>query len=50
VSEALYLREPDDNGVELYWDRPKDQWPSKPDGPLQMFTRGADLFRPLAAS
>ncbi len=35
VSEALYLRDPDDNGVELYWDRPKDEWPKKPDGSLQ---------------
>src|SRR5229473_5701860 len=39
VSEALYLRDPDDNGVELYWDRPREQWPQKPDGSLQMFTR-----------
>ena len=36
VSEALYLRDPDDNGVELYWDRPKEQWPKNPDGSLQM--------------
>ena len=35
VSEALYLRDPDDNGVELYWDRPKDKWPQKPDGALR---------------
>jgi catechol 2,3-dioxygenase len=48
VSEALYLRDPDDNGVELYWDRPKDQWPSKPDGSLQMFTRPLDLHDLLA--
>ena len=34
VSEALYLRDPDDNGVELYWDRPKEKWPKKPDGSL----------------
>src|SRR3954471_17027836 len=38
VSEALYLRDPDGNGVELYWDRPKEQWPSKPNGELQMIT------------
>jgi len=43
VSEALYLRDPDDNGVELYWDRPKDQWPRSADGQLAMFTRGLDL-------
>ncbi|MGE0564630.1 MAG: VOC family protein [Pseudolabrys sp.] len=43
VSEAIYLRDPDDNGVELYWDRPQDQWPKKPDGSLHMFTRPLDL-------
>src|SRR5947207_2845564 len=43
VSEALYLRDPDDNGVELYWDRPKDQWPRTADGSLDMFTRPLDL-------
>jgi catechol 2,3-dioxygenase len=43
VSEALYLRDPDDNGVELYWDRPKEQWPQKPDGALQMYTNPLDL-------
>lgn len=43
VSEALYLRDPDGNGVELYWDRPEDQWPRANDGSLQMFTRGLDL-------
>ena len=48
VSEALYLRDPDDNGVELYWDRPKDQWPKKPDGGLQMFTHPLDLHDLLA--
>src|ERR1700686_5862463 len=39
VSEALYLRDPDENGVELYWDRPEAQWPRKPDGPLAMFRK-----------
>src|SRR6185436_17634078 len=39
VSEALYLRDPDENGVELYWDRPKEQWPRDPDGKLAMYTR-----------
>jgi catechol 2,3-dioxygenase len=43
VSEALYLRDPDDNGVELYWDRPKQQWPRLPDGSLAMFTHRLDL-------
>jgi catechol 2,3-dioxygenase len=43
VSEALYLRDPDGNGVELYWDRPKEQWPRTLDGGLAMFTRTLDL-------
>ena len=43
VSEALYLRDPDNNGVELYWDRPKSAWPRTPDGGLAMFTRPLDL-------
>jgi catechol 2,3-dioxygenase len=43
VSEALYLRDPDGNGVELYWDRPKEQWPFTADGKLAMFTRRLDL-------
>jgi len=43
VSEALYLRDPDGNGVELYWDRPQEQWPRTPDGGLAMFTRALDL-------
>ena len=43
VSEALYLRDPDNNGVELYWDRPKEQWPFTADGKLAMFTRRLDL-------
>jgi catechol 2,3-dioxygenase len=43
VSEALYLRDPDGNGVELYRDRPKEQWPRSPDGGLAMFTRPLDL-------
>lgn len=38
VSEALYLRDPDGNGVELYWDRPQEQWPRTADGKLAMFT------------
>jgi catechol 2,3-dioxygenase len=43
VSEALYLRDPDDNGVELYWDRPQSEWPRTPEGELAMFTRRLDL-------
>jgi catechol 2,3-dioxygenase len=43
VSEALYLHDPDYNGIELYWDRPQDQWPRNPDGSLAMFTRRLDL-------
>jgi catechol 2,3-dioxygenase len=43
VSEALYLRDPDDNGVELYWDRPQEAWPRTPEGALAMFTRRLDL-------
>jgi catechol 2,3-dioxygenase len=43
VSEALYLRDPDGNGVELYWDRPPETWPRQPDGTLAMFTHALDL-------
>lgn len=43
VSEALYLNDPDENGVELYWDRPKDQWPKNADGSLLMYTKALDL-------
>ena len=43
VSEALYLRDPDENGVELYRDRPEAEWPRAPDGALAMFTRRLDL-------
>jgi catechol 2,3-dioxygenase len=48
VSEALYLRDPEGNGVELYWDRPKDQWPRTADGGINMFTRALDLDGLLA--
>ena len=48
VSEALYLRDPDQNGVELYWDRPAERWPRNPDGRLAMFTRALDLAGLLA--
>jgi catechol 2,3-dioxygenase len=50
VSEALYLRDPDENGVELYWDRPREAWPVTPEGDLAMFTRGLDLNDLLAES
>jgi catechol 2,3-dioxygenase len=43
VSEALYLRDPDGNGVELYWDRPESQWPRTPSGELNMVTEPLDL-------
>jgi catechol 2,3-dioxygenase len=45
VSEALYLRDPDDNGVELYRDRPPAEWPRKGDGSLEMYTRRLDVAR-----
>ena len=48
VSEALYLRDPDDNGVELYWDRPRDLWPRTADGALAMVTEPLDLEGLLA--
>lgn len=43
VSEALYMNDPDGNGVELYWDRPKEQWPKNSNGELQMETDPLDL-------
>ena len=43
VSQALYLRDPDDNGVELYWDRPQEEWPRTAAGELVMHTRRLDL-------
>ena len=48
VSEALYLHDPDNNGVELYWDRPQEQWPKDANGNLAMFTRALDLQSLLA--
>jgi catechol 2,3-dioxygenase len=48
VSEAIYLRDPDQNGVELYWDRPREQWPHSADGSLAMFVRPLDLNSLLA--
>lgn len=48
VSQALYLNDPDNNGVELYWDRPKEQWPFDEEGNLQMVTEVLDLNDLLA--
>ena len=50
VSEALYLRDPDENGVELYWDRAEADWPRSADGELQMYTRRLDLDDLLKAA
>jgi catechol 2,3-dioxygenase len=43
VSEALYLHDPDGNGLELYWDRPRESWPRDPDGGIVMYTRRLDV-------
>jgi catechol 2,3-dioxygenase len=48
VSKAIYLDDPDGNGIELYWDRPREEWPKNPDGSLTMYTRGLDLNGLLA--
>jgi catechol 2,3-dioxygenase len=48
VSEALYLRDPDGNGIELYWDRPKELWPRDAKGQIEMSTRHLDLENLLA--
>jgi catechol 2,3-dioxygenase len=50
VSEALYLRDPDGNGIELYWDRPREQWPVTPGGELAMKTDPLDLKSLLDAA
>jgi catechol 2,3-dioxygenase len=50
VSEALYLRDPDGNGVELYRDRPREAWPRSADGGVAMFTHPLDLAGLLAAA
>jgi catechol 2,3-dioxygenase len=49
VSEALYLRDPDENGIELYWDRPREKWPRSADGQLAMITKPLDLSKLLEA-
>ena len=50
LPEALYLRDPDENGLELYWDRPRPEWPRSPDGSLRMVTAPLDLESLRAAS
>jgi catechol 2,3-dioxygenase len=50
VSEALYLNDPDKNGVELYWDKPQKLWPFDPEGHLKMFTKALDLDSLLSLS
>ena len=47
VSEAIYLDDPDENGVELYWDRPKELWPTDAEGQLRMYTRTLDVHELL---
>ena len=48
VSEAIYLDDPDGNGVELYWDRPKEEWPHQPDGAIEMYSHALDVEALLA--
>jgi catechol 2,3-dioxygenase len=48
VSEAIYLRDPDDNGIELYRDRSSDEWPRAPDGNMAMISEPLDLQTLLA--
>jgi len=43
VSEAIYLDDPDKNGVELYWDKPKNNWPKNADGSIEMFTKALNI-------
>lgn len=43
VSEAIYLNDPDGNGIELYWDKPEEYWPKKADGSMDMFTEPLNL-------
>lgn len=50
VSEALYLSDPDENGIELYWDKPRSEWPENKDGKVEMYTRPLNvrtLFKEL---
>ena len=48
VSEAIYFADPDGNGIEIYWDRPRERWPMAPDGGVAMFSRRLDLDGLLA--
>jgi len=48
VSEAIYLNDPDQNGVELYWDRPREEWPQTVDGQIEMYTRSLDVYALLS--
>jgi catechol 2,3-dioxygenase len=48
VAESVYLRDPDQNGVELYWDKPEAMWPRTADGKIAMYTRPLDLEEVLA--
>lgn len=50
VSEAIYLDDPDGNGIELYWDKPKEIWPHKSDGSIEMYTKQLDLDKLIAES
>jgi catechol 2,3-dioxygenase len=50
VSEAIYIRDPDDNGIELYRDRPRDQWPRDEQGEISMYTRQLDMEKLLEES
>lgn len=50
VSEAIYLRDPDQNGIEIYWDRPKAEWPLDDSGSLQMITEALDLHALVASA
>ena len=50
MSQALYLRDPDGNGVELYWDRPEAEWPQNEDGTMAMSTERLNLDDLLAAA
>ena len=50
VSEAIYLNDPDGNGIELYWDRPREEWPRGPEGELVMYSEPLDLQDLLSAA
>jgi len=49
VSEAVYLHDPDGNGIELYWDRPQEEWPRRAGGDLEIYTAPLDLQELLSA-